>query len=107
MTLTHYAATPFIFDPTYAYVQQSDWKPRGLWLSVDDGDDGWADWCRGNEFNIDGLKHQTRFALATDASILHLTTELDIVTFENQYQGQNQNALLGDYRGLGVGRSIG
>lgn len=78
MTLVHYSAEPFAFDPERTYPYRDHFKPVGLWLSVEGNDDGWAEWCRGEEFNIDGLTHCTVFELTPDANVLRLSTPDDV-----------------------------
>jgi hypothetical protein len=83
VTLYHYSASPFTFDPTRTYAQgESDIKPRGLWLSVDEG---WKEWCEGEDFNCEGLTHCTEFALRPDARILHLSNVVNLDQFTYHY----------------------
>lgn len=87
MTLSHYSATSFIFDPTRTYVQEKEhFKPLGLWLSVD-GDRDWPEWCKAEDFNEPGLRHRTEMVLAPDANILHLKSADNIRYFTQQYAG--------------------
>lgn len=83
MRLTHHAKHAFEFDATRKYVQSAhDFKPRGLWLSVD-GD--WRRWCEGEDFNLDGFAYQLEVAFASDAHILHLKNVGDIDLFTKVY----------------------
>lgn len=63
-TRIHFAAEAFELAPC-SYIQALEWKPRGLWYSVEGNEDGWSDWCRYNEF------------CETDLQIAH-AVELDV-----------------------------
>lgn len=74
MTFHHYSAEPFTFDPERPYAQQAERdKPVGLWLSVDDNDEGWKDWCKGNDYGEEGLAHRAEVTLRQKANIRYLT----------------------------------
>ena len=84
--LRHYSPEPFAFDPTRTYDQRRDahcyGKPRGLWLSVDEG---WKEWCQDESFNLDGLVHSTEFDVRDDARILRIQTLLDLDIFHRDH----------------------
>lgn len=86
MILRHYSSEPFAFDPTRTYDQREEahcyGKPRGLWLSVDEG---WKEWCQDESFNLDGLVHSTEFDVRDDARILRIQTLLDLDIFHRDH----------------------
>lgn len=48
-------------------------KPRGFWVSVDEGNQGWADWCRGEDFNVENLNCVHDVTLRSGANVLVIT----------------------------------
>lgn len=85
MTLSHYTAEPFVFDPTRTYEQRRlTFKPTGLWLSVD-GDDGWPEWCRSENYAVEALEHRTEFRIVEGANILRLSTPEAVLSLADRY----------------------
>ena len=83
--LIHYRESSFSFDPSRTYWQNpDDFKPHGLWVSVEDGN-GWADWCRTEEFNVESLGYCYKLVLSPDARILTLENIDDIEAFQKWY----------------------
>ena len=85
VNLFHYSSEPWTLDRSRTYVRDLDrmwFKPTGLWLSV--GDD-WERWCRGEEFNLEGLRYKTEVVLVSDANVLRLADEDDIDRFTQKY----------------------
>lgn len=63
------------------------YKPRGLWLSVQDkGEDGWLDWCQDEKFGTDRMSYRYRVVLAKEAGVLHLKSTSDILRFGREYR---------------------
>lgn len=58
-------------------------KPRGLWVSDDDGEPGWAEWCRGEDFGV--YRHRYRVVLARPERLLWLDHEGAIRGFAAEY----------------------
>lgn len=85
--LVHWSADPIaVLDPAWDYSSgrtRLD-KPTGLWVSVEGNGDGWADWCRAEEFGLDRLTHAHEVTLAPSARILRITTPegIDALTAE-------------------------
>ncbi|MCK9994615.1 MAG: hypothetical protein Dbin4_03135 [Alphaproteobacteria bacterium] len=82
MKLIHYSDKPL---GKILSVQQHDlpgFKPKGLWVSIDDNGEGWRDWCVGESFNLDRLTYATQIILSETAKILHLSKaeEIDDLT---------------------------
>lgn len=94
MTLVHYSAAPLTFDAERTYEQpQSNFKPNGLWLSVEGNDDGWKQWCEGEDFNVDGLVHQTELILKDDANVLVIDTVDALDEFTRTYRWKKNELL--------------
>lgn len=84
-SLSHYTEKPFVFDPTRAYKQERvTFKPHGLWLSVD-GDDGWPEWCRSENYAVEALAHRTEFRIVEGANILRLSTPEAVLSLGDRY----------------------
>lgn len=72
-------------DPGFQY------KPNGLWVSVDSCEDNWRAWCEANTFQ------QHRFAVAHDvtlhpnARILRLSRMGDLLAFTQTYRGPREH----------------
>lgn len=86
MILTHYTADPFTFDPERTYPREArhNGKPQGLWLS-DDSDRGWADWCRDEDWGLDGLQHATPFEVDLTRMLVLASTD-DLRAFTETYR---------------------
>ena len=85
MILSHYSSKPFVFDAMRVYPQDDHFKPRELWLSVDECDDGWKKWCENENFRTAALAHQTDFKLAPDGNVLHISTAADLRALTRDY----------------------
>lgn len=66
------------------------YKPRGLWVSVEDGW-GWKDWCTAEEFNLDHLAYEYKVTVKKEANILYLNNPQEIIDFGHQYADQEYN----------------
>lgn len=60
-------------------------KPKGLWVSVEDSNHSWHDWCIDEDFSIGALQFPHRVELIPDANILLLDTDDKILAFGQQY----------------------
>jgi len=85
MTLSHYTKRAKL-GARVAREQpaEPDWKPYGLWVSVD-GPDDWTEWCLAEDFCLNALKYRWVVTLKEDANILRLATTWDLVDFTNTY----------------------
>ena len=85
----HYSAEPFSgpVRSTPLAEQTIHSKPKGFWISVEGNDDGWREWCEGEEFNLEGLAHRTDIELAPNANILWLRDAWKIDEVTARYEG--------------------
>lgn len=58
-------------------------KPKGLWLSVGTA---WKEWCEGEEFRLDGVRHCFAVTLSNDARILRLSNAESLDRFTDEYK---------------------
>jgi len=83
MALIHHSRAPVTAVYSVPQVQSVDeFKPRGLWVSVDDA---WKSWCEDNEFNLADLAYPHVVTLAPDANVLCLKSAEDIDDFTRLY----------------------
>lgn len=76
MRLVHYAAAPVVAVHSVSQERPDrdmHPKPQGLWVSVE-GDDGWREWCIGEDWNLESLTHEHDVTLADDARLLWIGT---------------------------------
>lgn len=97
MKLIHYSANgnlgPVKGRRQYRYTQEVRakhprlpiGKPRGFWVSVEGNEDGWADWCRGENFRLEELVYEYEVKLKPDARILYLSTQEELRDFTKKY----------------------
>lgn len=73
--------------------EEGSMKPIGLWVSVEDYEDdiNWYDWCVGEQFRIDALRHKYRVILKPKTKLLHLRTADDIRQFGALYHANDPN----------------
>ena len=83
MKYVHYGSQSF--DPLRwtsvrnAPLERSFEKPAGgLWASPANAILGWANWCRREDFNLEGLKESFEFELSENTKVLRITSE-DVV----------------------------
>lgn len=68
-------------------------KPCGLWLSVEDDveDMNWFEWCKKEEFKVEGLKYRYSARLSDDAKILHISSKKELERFSEEYRSELHN----------------
>lgn len=81
--LRHYSGGLVSFQADRFYPDGGWMKPSGLWVSADDFGDGWADWCRDEDFNTGGITHMHRVVLKPEAKILWLWTLQDLCDLQS------------------------
>lgn len=87
MKLYHYSKGPFVdyFPSTQTPSYNGVGKPCGLWVSYDENDRGWADWCVAEGFRLDKLSFRTEIILRGDARVAIIKTADDLDTFVGKY----------------------
>jgi len=88
MKLIHYSRTPIAklrSRHQWGKCTRND-KPNGLWVSVEDSDYSWHDWCIAEDFSISALQFPHRVELVHDANILLLDTDDKILAFTDEYK---------------------
>jgi len=60
-------------------------KPRGFWVSVDEGGRGWADFCQADDWNLHGLEYVHDVRLREGANLLILTSAWDLDGFTEAF----------------------
>lgn len=84
--LTHYGRQAVLaVQSTPRSAQAIDWKPRGFWVSVDEGGHGWAHWCESEGFRLAALKVVHDVVLVPDARILLIPDEAAFDAFAAEY----------------------
>ncbi len=63
---------------------QLDMKPAGLWYSCEGNEDGWSDWCRAEDFNVERLQPQLLLELDW-SKVLAIRTVEEIDAFHEKY----------------------
>jgi hypothetical protein len=76
MKLIHYSNAPVKLDTLIARGQDEDgaMKPKGLWLSDEDAECAWREWCIAENFRLDLLTHVHEVTLSNTANLLILDT---------------------------------
>jgi len=86
--LMHYQAKPIIFDSSRRYEQAEKratyTKPKGFWVSVD-GEYGWPEWCRAEEYGTDSLVVAHEVRLTGSANVRRVTSVQEIDQFHNEF----------------------
>lgn len=93
--LLHYSPTPLtkVLDTPQGGThldgnRRSQFKPLGLWLSVEGADD-WLSWVSYNWPGwMDDVEHTTEVVLAPDANILTLATAEDVAQLGERFPGR-------------------
>jgi len=86
LLLIHYSYAP-LDHLSFRDQSKSAVKPKGLWVSVENGnDDGWKDWCLSEEFKLRNLNSESEVVLKTEAKILILKSIADIHAFTEMYK---------------------
>lgn len=88
MNLSHFSPRNIDFNFSRKYDlaahARGTFKPHGLWLSDESGEEGWHNWCKDANFYIDSLKYELNFFLDT-SDCVHLKTFNEIIAFNDKY----------------------
>lgn len=87
LDLNHYSEHPLgkIYSCGQGKTPNGLYKPRGLWVSVDNEKNNWPEWCNTEQFHIHRLTHKTKIILSENANIIHLKSANDIDNFTIKY----------------------
>jgi hypothetical protein len=83
MRLLHYSNLP-IGDIHSSPQPELNDKPKGLWVSVK-GEDDWENWCRGENFSLEGLACVHEVKLHSNARILRVSDAWGIEDLTRRY----------------------
>lgn len=85
MILSHYSSQeiPDLFNKIYC--SQEKWKPEGLWVSVENANRSWKEFCMENDYNIKGLTYEHSVDLKITSNFLILDTVSKINSFTEEY----------------------
>lgn len=65
--------------------QRDHFKPRGLWVSVENAENGWREWCEGEGFSLDNLAERTPITIEPSVRIALLSSARDIDDFTGAF----------------------
>jgi hypothetical protein len=84
--LHHYSKS--VVARVVSRTQQIDdyFKPIGFWVSDDIDGEGWANWCRGEDFNLGSLAFRRLVRIAPDANLLWLKSIECIDEFTERFE---------------------
>jgi hypothetical protein len=87
MRLVHYSSEPITkLHETVLRDPLKNMKPMGaFWVSVEDDDEGWADWCRSQECFLNTLRFVHEIALRKEANILYISNAAELRKFTQDY----------------------
>jgi len=98
MKLIHYASCPVTLDYKKIYYDDrfDKGKPNGLWVSAESdafGEDNvnWKQWCESEDFEVECLAYAHLATLKSDANILLLESEQQIIDFTQKYRSKKSN----------------
>lgn len=84
--LAHYSAEPVTAIRSVEQLERPHFKPAGFWLSVDGNEDGWKEWCEGEEWGLERLACVHDVKLTPQANIFHLKSAADIDAFDVRFR---------------------
>jgi hypothetical protein len=100
MLLTHFSAKPLILDRSRVhtvYIQKIGMKPAGLWLSDENDECSWAQWCAGEGFHLENLAHQAVFDVPEGNGVLWLRTVDELLAFTAKCKASTTEPLLSSF----------
>lgn len=72
LQLSHWSKSDVLNPYSVAVSEQKvNYKPRGLWVSVD-GKYDWEAWCKAEAFRPEALTHRHRVTLSESCNVLHV-----------------------------------
>lgn len=89
-SLLHYSSEPVERVHSVEQRVRPHFKPRGLWVSVEESADpepqSWREFCERSEWRLDALACVHEVALVPDAHILRISGALDLDAFTEAYK---------------------
>lgn len=88
MILAHYNDAPvrkFDMSVHKGSPYRDGMKPNGLWVSVDDAEMNWQEWCVGENFRLDALRWRTPVTLKLTANILYIRSVEELDAFHAKH----------------------
>lgn len=72
-----------------AATSRSDFlKPNGLWITPEDTERNWKDWCEAEDFRRERLSHVHDVSFKANAKLCRIETPEQLVAFDKEYSGQ-------------------
>lgn len=118
MRLVHYSAKPIVSVHSVSHRKGagrrgdgdvSD-KPAGFWVSDDDAEMNWREWCLGENFHLEALRYKQEVILSPHAKMLYLNSAADLDSFTREYGASpysgwerryiNWRPIVRDYQGI-------
>jgi hypothetical protein len=88
--LIHFSAEPLGSIESRVQERRAHGKPKGLWVSVEGDEDGWRDWCLGEQFGLERLAVAQHVRLADDAQILYVDSAAGIDDLGRRYGTESE-----------------
>lgn len=85
LALTHYSKTPIKTIHSVKQPIGPTFKPLGLWVSIDENEEGWADWCKREGFQLECLEYVHDIKLIDGAKILHIKDAFELDAFAERF----------------------
>jgi hypothetical protein len=90
MKLVHYSTRPIheVYSniPVVGRARRHD-KPVGFWVSDDDCEDNWFNWCQGENWGLDRLKFCCE-VICDQSKLLILKSKSELSAFSHKYKTQ-------------------
>jgi hypothetical protein len=84
MTLKHYAFAPLVLRQQ-GYRQMVDFKPQGLWVSVE-GPDDWVQWCLAEDYRFGRFVHTVKLRKSNHICFLRTPSEIRDFTSDHRVE---------------------
>lgn len=94
-TYSHFSDEPLLEPYSVQQIGARDYKPSGLWISVD-GEDNWEQFCAEESFRDLNAQYRYQVELAPGANILRLSSAQALREFTAQHHPPKQHPYLGE-----------
>ena len=75
------------------YPQKIHTKPHGLWFSDESKKYSWYNWCRNENFNLNGLQYKNKITFKKYATILLITNCVQLDDFTKKFEFEDYNSI--------------